>query len=161
MPKKKDTAKPIRRKLSLPTPLGKRSKQYVEVVHTIDPKEALLRAAGEIPDGVVQFNRILVAIYQPPLVTKTAGGIIITDAMSDDDREENLWQGKTGLVIAMGSHAYVDDETTKFHWTRIDVGDWVWFRPADGMGCEVNEVFCRVLTERDIIGKLPHPDAVW
>jgi hypothetical protein len=29
------------------------------------------------------------------------------------------------------------------------------------MGCDCNEVFCRVLTERDIIGKIPHPDMVW
>lgn len=153
--------KPIRRRISLRTPAGKRVTNFVNVEHSDDPKEDLLRRVGTIPDGVVQFARILVAIYQPPMVTKTNGGIILTDQMSDEDVQEFIHQGKCGLIVAMGPQAYQDDETAKFHGTRNNVGDWVWFRPSDGIGCDVNEVFCRVLTERDIIGKLPHPDMVW
>ena len=153
--------KPIRRKLSLRVAAGKRSNTYVNVVHDVDPKQALLEKIGRIPDGVVQFSRVLVAIYQPPMVSKTNSGIILTDALSQDDVEEALWQGKVSLVVALGPQAYVDDDTTKFHGTKVEVGDWVWSRPSDGIMCEVNEVPCRVLTERDIIGKLPHPDMVW
>lgn len=153
--------KPIRRRINLRTPAGKRLAHHVSVEHTIDPKRAILDKIGVIPEGLVQFARILVAVYQPPMVTKTSGGIILTDQMTDEDMQEFWWQGKCGLIVAMGPQSYQDDDTTKFHGIRNSVGDWVWFRPSDGIGCDVNEVFCRVLTERDIIGKLPHPDMVW
>lgn len=153
--------KTIRRRLSLRTPAGKRSTTLVDVIHERDPKQTLLEQVGHIPEGVVQFSRILVAIYQPPMVMKTNSGILLPGTLAEADLEEFLWQGKVGLVVAIGPQAYVDDETTKFHGTKVEVGDWVWFRPSDGTGCDVNEVFCRVLTERDIIGKLPHPDMVW
>lgn len=150
-----------RRKINLRTPVGKINKHWVTVEHTEDPKALIQKQIGTIPDDIVQFSRILVAIYKPPMVTKTAGGIIMTDAMTDDDIEEYHWQGKVGLIVAMGAQAYVDDENVKFHGTKNKVGDWVWFQPSNGMACEVNEVFCRVLSERDIIGTIPHPDAIW
>ena len=154
-------SKPIRRKINLRTPLGDINTHWVEVVHEEDPKQALLKQIGEIPEGLVQFSRILVAIYKPPMVEKTAGGIILTDKMKEEDLREYHWQGKVGLIVAMGPQAYVDDENTQFHGTANKVGDWVWFRPSDGMNCEVNEVFCRLMHERDIIGTVPHPDAIW
>ena len=154
-------ANPIRRKINLRTPVGKRISHLVTVEHRVDPKQDLLDKIGAIPDGVVQFSRILVAVYQAPVVHKTTGGIILTDSMQDEDLQEFLWQGKVGLIVAMGPQAYEDDETTKFHGTKNKVGDWVWFRASDGVSCEVNEVFCRVMTERDIYGTIPHPDFVW
>lgn len=153
--------KPIRRRLNIRTPAGQRIAHYVTVEHTSDPKQDILDRIGTVPDGLVQFSRILVAVYQPPIVHKTAGGIIITEQVKDEDIQEYLWQGKVGLVVARGPQAYVDDDATKFHGQSNDVGDWVWFRPSDGMACDVNEVFCRVLTERDVIGKIPHPDVIW
>jgi co-chaperonin GroES (HSP10) len=152
--------KPIRRRFSVRTPAGKRSETWVNVVHKEDPKEAILRKIGTIPEGLVQFSRILVAIYQPPLVEKSSGGVIFAQTIQEEDKMEALWQGKVGLLVAKGPQSYVDDENTKFHGTSNEVGDWVWFRPSDGMGCDVSEVFCRILSERDIIGKLPHPDMV-
>lgn len=153
--------KAVRRKINLRTPLGKVNKQWVTVEHTEDPKQALLARVGTVPDDLVQFSKIIVAIYQPPVVSKTAGGIILTDQMQAEDLEEFYWQGKVGLIVAMGPQAYEDDESTKFHGTKNKVGDWVWFMPSNGMAVEVNEVFCRVLRERDIIGTIPHPDMIW
>jgi co-chaperonin GroES (HSP10) len=154
--------KPVRRKLSLRTPLGKQNKNWVLADHGgVDPKQDILDRIGKLPPDLTQLTRILVAIYQPPMAPKTGGGILLPDALSDEDREEYLWQGKVGLIVAIGPQAYEDDDTYKFHGTKNKVGDWVWFRPADGMGCEVNEVFCRVLRERDIIGKVDHPDQIW
>lgn len=152
---------PIKRRINLRTPAGKINKQTVSVEHTTDPKQALLDRIGEIPANVVQFSRILVAVYQPPIVNKTAGGIILTESLVEEDVDEYLWQGKVGLIVAMGPQAYVDDDSVKFHGTKNKIGDWVWFHPSDARGCEVNGVFCRVLREGDIIGTIPHPDYVW
>ena len=154
--------KPIRRKINLRTPVGKVNKHWVEVVHEHDPKQLILDSIGTVPDDVVQFSRILVAIYKPPIVEKTKGGIILTQAMTDEDVEEYYWQGKVGLIVALGPQAYVDDDSVKFQGTRNKVGDWVWFMPSNGQACEVNEVFCRQFeNERFINGKIPHPDYVW
>ncbi len=154
-------AGPIKRRINLRTAAGKRVSHTVTVEHTTDPRKSLVDRIGVVPDGVVQFSRILVAVYQPPIVQKTAGGILLTQAMSEEDIEEYLWQGKVGLIVAMGPQAYVDDDTTKFHGTKNHIGDWVWFQPSNGMGCDVNNVFCRVFSEQHILGTLPHPDYVW
>jgi len=154
--------KVIRRKIYAgKTALGKRSKHFVEVKHERDPKELLFEKIGALPEEVVQFARILVAIYQPPMVHKTAGGLLLTEPMKEEDIEEFLWMGKVGLIVHMGPQAYEDDDTTKFHGTKNHIGDWVWCRPSDGLMVEVNEVPCRVLAEKDIQGKIPHPDMIW
>ncbi len=154
--------KPIRRKINLRTPLGKINTHWVEVVHDRDPKETILQSIGDVPEGIVQFSRLLVALYKPPLVEKTGGGIILTQGMSQDDVDEYVWQGKVGLIVAMGSKAYVDDDSVKFHGVANKIGDWVWFMPSNGQQCEVNEVACRVFdSERYLNGTIPHPDYIW
>lgn len=152
---------PIRRKISLRTPAGKRNNVTVTFQHKTDPRQDILDRLGPLPEGIVQFSRILVAVYQPPMVEKTEGGVILTPVMQSEDLEEYLWQGKVGLIVAMGSQAYVDDESTKFHGIRNRIGDWVWFRPSNGDACEVNGVFCRLFSESGIFGPIPHPDYVW
>lgn len=151
----------VRRRFTVRTPAGGRSESWIPVEHKEDPRQALMQKVGEVPDGLVLFSRILVAVYIPPLVDKTRGGILLADKIKEEDRLENIWQGKVGLVIKMGERAYVDDDDVKFHGQKVSVGDWVWFRPSEGMGCDVNEVFCRLFdSERYIIGKIPHPDMV-
>jgi len=150
-----------RRRFAMKLVNGKRQPQYVTVKHEIGPKRALLNRLGPISPNLAQFANIIVAVYQPPGVEKTDGGILLPTSITEEDVEEYLWQGKVGLIIAMGPQAYEDDETVKFHGTRNNVGDWVWFRPSDGVACEINGVFCRKLRERDIIGRLAHPDEVW
>lgn len=153
--------KPVRRRLSVRTPAGGRSETWVTVQHKVDPKAAILEAIGKIPDGVVMFSRILVAVYQPPIVERTAGGLYLGQNIQTEDKLEHLFQGKCGLVVAMGPQCYRDDGDVKFHGQCVEVGDWVWFRPSDGMPADVSEVFCRLFdSERYIIGKLPHPDMV-
>jgi PAS domain-containing protein len=152
--------KPIRRRLTVRTPAGARSETWVAVEHKTDPRRALLESIGEIPEGVVSGCRVLVAVYQPPFVDRTSGGLYLAQKIQEEDRLENIFQGKAGLCVALGPDAYVDTAEVKFA-QKIQVGDWVWFRPSDGMPCDVNEQFCRMFdSERYIIGKLPHPDMV-
>jgi co-chaperonin GroES (HSP10) len=134
------------------------------LVHKVDPRQAILDAIGnlegEAPD-LVQFSRILVAVYVRPRIEKTLKGILLPGERADQEQKEDIYQGKVGLIIAMGKQAYQDDETTKFHGVKNNVGDWVWFRPSDGMGCYIGDLFCRLLTENAIIGRIPDPDYVW
>jgi hypothetical protein len=155
------TGKPIRRRFSPRTPIGQKSDTWINVEHTVDPAKALMKRIGKIPEGIVQFSNILVAIYQPPSVEKTSGGVFVAQTLQKEDVDEYLWQGKVGLIVAMGPQAYMDDDNVKFHGTKNKVGDWVWFQPSNGQACDVNEVFCRVFeTERFIRGVIPHPDYI-
>lgn len=133
---------------------------HVKPHHEKDPKQVLLDNLGEIPSELVMFNRILLAKYVRPEINKI-GSILITDNRKDQEKAGDHWQGKACLVVAMGPQAYEDDESTKFYGQKVNVGDWVWCRASDGLACEVNDVLCLVVHERDIIGKLPDPDYIW
>ena len=152
---------PVRRKLNMRTPVGDLNKTSIVVEHTEDPKKTILDAIGQLPPDIVQGTRILVAVYVPPMVSKTAGGIFLTQSLAERDVDEYCWQGKVGMIVAMGGKAYVDDEANKFE-SRNTVGDWVWFMPSEGQGCYVNQVFCRMFkSEAYINGPIPHPDLIW
>jgi co-chaperonin GroES (HSP10) len=128
----------------------------MRMVHVVDPKEKLLEEIGDVPPDIVNFNKVLVAIYRRP--EKTAGGIILTDRAGDED----VWQGKVGLIVAMGPLAFTDDDSNKFHGVKYEVGDWVWFRPSSGTACQVKGVPCRVfISEGEFFGRIPDPDCVW
>lgn len=135
----------------------------VEYEHDIDPKQALLTKVGDLSGVEVFGSDVLVALYTPP--EKTKSGIII----SDRTREEFKFQGKVGLIIKMGSTAYLDDEGNKFR--DVNVGDWVVFRPSDGWPFQLNTmksrisqdgiVDCRVVTDINIRSRVSHPDLIY
>lgn len=122
-----------------------------------DPKQKLLEKVGDLSGLRLMFNTILVALYEPPAHKKTISGLYLPDKT----RQESIWQGKVGLVVKMGPKAYKDDETTKFEGERVEVGDWVWFRPAEGEMAEVNGVPCRLFKENGIKAVIPDPDYVF
>ena len=135
------------------------SEKPLEMVHEKDPRQAIMDQLGDLSGLELMLNNVLVAVYQrAKTANKTAGGIFLPDKTKDEDK----WQGIVGLVVAKGPKAYQDDEVTKFDGENVEIGDWVWFRPAEGTLCVVNKVLCRVFgSERGIIAKIPHPDYVF
>jgi len=129
----------------------------MRMVHREDPKKVILdqiKDKGGLDDLKIMANNVLVAIYRRP--KQTASGLWITDKTGDED----IWQGKVGLVVSMGPLAFVDDDTVKFE-VKAKVGDWVWFRPSDTIHVEVNGMQMRVMREHAILGIIPHPDYVF
>lgn len=124
------------------------------MLHEEDPKKVILKAVGEIPDGLVFKNQVLCAVYERP--TKTRSGIILADQTKEEDR----FQGKVCLVVALGPDAFVDSDAWIFK-ERAEVGEWVWFRTSDSLSLTVNGKLCRVIDDDKIRGRLPHPDMVW
>lgn len=125
------------------------------MLHERDPKAVLLDKLGDLSGVQMMLNNILVAIYVRP--NKTKSGIILTERT----QEEDCWQSKTGLVVAMGPRAYLDDEAVSFQGQTLEIGDWVWFRPAEGVPALVNEVPCRLFKEIGVFAKIEHPDVVF
>lgn len=130
--------------------------------HETDPRTDILERVGDISQVEVFGSDVLVALYMRP--EKTKGGIILSDAIRDEDR----WQGKCGLIIKMGATAFCDEENKKFR--DIDVGDFVVFRPSDGFPVQLNSatalssrdaVPCRIVTDIHIRMRVASPDAIY
>lgn len=109
-----------------------------------------------LPDirSVVQVSDVLVAIWVRP--NRTAGGIELPDSYRDED----VFQGKTGLVLTMGDLAFSDDETHRWP-VKPKVGDWVAYRVSDGWPFMLGQQPCRLVNERGIRMVLERPDVVY
>ncbi len=125
--------------------------------HTIDPAEEIWESLKAFEDDIEIFNhQVLVAIYIRP--EKTAKGIYYADRTRDEDR----FQGKSGMIIMKGERAFEADAKW---FTNVDPpfseGDWVFFRPSDGFAITVNNVLCRILDDTQIKGRAKRPDLVF
>jgi co-chaperonin GroES (HSP10) len=123
--------------------------------HAVDPRDAIMEEVGDLSSIEIFNNQILVAIYIRP--EKTVGGILLPNKTRDEDK----WQGKMGLVLKKGPSAFVDESQNWFNGVDVAVGEWVFFRPSDGWGLEVNGVLCRLLDDTVIRGRAPSPDIIW
>ncbi len=107
---------------------------------------------------LVQLGDILVALYQRP--EKTDGGVFLTDKM----RGEDIYQGKSGLVIKMGPLAFHDEPaySPPITWpVKPKIGDWILFRASDGWPLIIGEQHCRIVNERGVRMILNRPDVVF
>ena len=126
------------------------------MAHESDPKTEILSKVGNLEHVEVFHNQILVATYVRPHRTKS--GIYLSDKTVDEDK----YQGKVGLVLKMGPQAFVSDEKTDFHGFKVEVGDWIFYRPSDGWPTTINSVDCRMFDNEFLIrGRISSPDAVW
>jgi co-chaperonin GroES (HSP10) len=123
--------------------------------HATDPKEEILKAIGDISQIELFNNQILCAVYIRP--EKTKGGIILTDGVRAEDR----FQGKVGLLVAMGPSAFQDDNGEWFNKATFSMHDWLVFRPSDGWNITINGVLCRILGDTQVKMRVPQPDLAW
>tara|TARA_R110000868_G_scaffold5117_7_gene31649 strand:+ start:644 stop:1066 length:423 start_codon:yes stop_codon:yes gene_type:complete len=117
-------------------------------------KKHILKTAGDLSVADVMFNMVLLAIYIRPEMTK--GGII----RPTSNVEEDVWQGKVGLVLKCGPNAFEDDGEYDFHGQKANVGEWVVFKVGDAWSLEVNGIPCRLVRDSNIRMKLKDPTIV-
>ena len=127
-----------------------------------DPKKALLDSAGPLTDYEVFHNFVLVATYVP---SEKIGSIILPDRAMAEAR----FQGKMGLVLKCGPLAFKDDSVAKFGGVTIEAGDWVLYRPADGlelfikdhMGLANDGLACRLIEDSLIKARVTDPALIY
>lgn len=125
------------------------------VIELPDPiKEEIIRDVGDISQVEVMHNYILCGIWVRP--EKTAGGILLTAKSRDEDK----YQGKTGLVLKIGPTAFVDGEYD-FAGQKVEVGDWIVLRPGDGWQVRVGGRDCRMVQDASVKLKVPKPDMIY
>jgi hypothetical protein len=131
-------------------------------------KRDILAKIGDVSEFEIAQNEILLAIYQRP--ETTAGGIIqVAQTLKED-----IYQGKVGLVVKIGEHCQfdrVDPYTNIKTGIPISLHDWVVVRPSDTWALDVNMksdtlskkdfVPCRLVHDKDIRAKIPHPGVAW
>lgn len=128
------------------------------MVHTVDPAKLIWDTIGGLK-GLAGFqffgNQVLIGVYERPQQTKS--GVYLPD----QTRREDQFQGKAGLVLAMGSKAFVSDENYDFGDDKVAVGDWVAIFVADGRKLQINKQLCRLVEDQHIRMKIPAPDLIW
>jgi co-chaperonin GroES (HSP10) len=125
--------------------------------HDTDPAEDTIERIGDLSEFEVPLNKVLVGIYMRPARTKS--GI----ELPDNYRAEDIYQGKAGLVLKCGPLAFVDDERIKFNGFKAEPGEWVLFRPSDGLKLDIRsaEGHCILLSDTQVLMKIPAPDLVF
>jgi co-chaperonin GroES (HSP10) len=118
-------------------------------------KEAAMAALGDLSGYTVLASNVLVASYIKP--GKTAGGLILPDSSTDEDR----WQGKIGLVLKLGETAFKYDGMAAYEGTVPQVGDYVMFHTSDSRELGINGTSCRFVDSSLIRMIVPDPDGVY
>jgi hypothetical protein len=99
-----------------------------------------------LPDVELAGNDVLVVGYVRPELQR---GIIVPV-------DEDVWQGKSGLVVKMGPMAFVDDEINKFS-LRPEVGDWVGYWIHSARLFNLCDVPCRLIEDSFIKLRVKDP----
>lgn len=122
--------------------------------HIEDPKRVIQdKVEKYIHPAKVAGWKFLVGIYIRP--DKTKGGIYLTDRIRDED----IYQGKVGLVLKLGPTAFVDDDRRNFHPDSVpEVGDWVLYGANEGRACEIGGHPCRFIDDTSLLAIIPHPN---
>jgi len=129
-----------------------------------DPKKPILDAIGHaIGDITLMGGDVLVATYVEP--EKTKGGVYMPETRLSESR----WQGKSGLVLAMGHDAFRwFEEGQPYEGPKPSIHDWVFYRASDSWeiclcpDSESNKGYSvRMIADKDIKGILSRPDLIY
>lgn len=115
----------------------------------------LAEVESNLPKIRLSRNRLLVATYVEPKTTK--GGIILAQKTLD----ENRFQGKVGLVLALGPMAFKYDDPEGCQTEAPKVGDWIFYRTSDTFETGFSGVFSRVIKDDHVIGVVEDPTIIY
>lgn len=106
----------------------------IRVVHEEDPKQLIWKDCGKLLNGLQPLaDRVLVVMYERTnqgegREARTQGGIIVVRSQNKTNAaEQDKYQGRLGLVIALGPIAFKSDSTHQWGSVVPKVNDWVMF----------------------------------
>lgn len=128
-----------------------------EIAALTDLNEKVARIRQKVGDlsGIdVMYNMVLLAAFVRP--SKTKGGII----RPGSNVEEDVWQGKVGLVLKLGPDAFQDGEDFSFNDQKAKLGEWVIFKVGDAWQLTINDWPCRLVRDSAIRMKTKDPAVI-
>lgn len=129
--------------------------RLMKMEHSEDPAKEIMERVGDLSAFELFGNQVLLGIYKRP--EKTKSGLFIADST----RQEDEYQGKAALVLALGPSAFVSDAHYDFKGQSVKVGDWVAVFVSDGRKILVNDQLCRIVDDQYIRLRIPAPDVVY
>jgi co-chaperonin GroES (HSP10) len=124
------------------------------VSKAIDPVAEMRNKVGDLNGVDVMYNMVLLAAYIRP--ERTKGGII----RPGESKEEDVWQGKVGLVLKLGPDAFQDDDDTSFNGQKAEAGEWVVFKGGDAWQLTIGDWPCRLVRDSSIKMKVTDPSMI-
>lgn len=125
-----------------------------KVAAAADPKQAILDIVGNLKGIEVIGSRVLLGTFIRP--EKTTGGVFLTDST----KEEDVWQGKVGLVLKWGPDAFKNPETGLTYEQVVEVGEWGVYYVGDARHIQINKLPCRLVRDTQLVMKVTDPMAV-
>ncbi len=119
-----------------------------------DFKKDVLGLLGDVSGVDVFPNYVLVATYIRP---EKIGSIIRPQA----NVQEDLFQGKAGLVVKKGDAAFVDDGQTKFYGFDPEVGEYIVYRRSDAWDMTIRGVPCALIPDARVKLRVDDPALVF
>lgn len=116
---------------------------------------------GDLDDFVLWPTDVVVAHWER---TTLPGSRLLAAAAT---KREDRFQGKVGMVLKLGSNAFVDAPDAQFYGFTATVGDWVVYKNTDGREFDivktgsVTKTIARALKDGEIFMKVARPDRVW
>ena len=120
-----------------------------------DPKQVVLDTILPLIEGLDIFRNEVLVVTAPNR-THSKGGLIIPEQY----KKEQRFQGKIGLVVALGEIAFQDDDLWPAVEKRPVVGTWVFYRTADSSECAIGGYSCRFIDDNKIRGRCPASDSI-
>lgn len=138
----------------------------VRIQHKTDPKDDIYDEVGHLiqyfhPTGA----QVLLVMYERAKrkgggETRTQSGNLIIPETALGALAEDKWQGKVGLIVAMGPLAFKDDDA--HHWgdKPPQIGDWAMIRvgdaysfdlPGERRAREVEDVMIRLVLDQEAL----------
>lgn len=118
-------------------------------------KSKVMEKIGDLSEIEIPYNQVLLATYVRP--EKTKGGIIRTAS----NVEEDIFQGKVGLILKVGKDAFRDDGDYVFNGFSFQPGEWGVFKVGDAWSVSIKDVPCRIVRDTNIRLKIKTPDIVF
>lgn len=126
------------------------------LAQSTDPKKDILKTVGDLSGVEVMANYVLIGTYIRP--EKTTGGII----RPTTNVQEDVWQGKVGLVLKWGIRAYENDDDFQFlDEDKVKPGEWAVFMVGDARAISINGYPCRLVRDSNINMRVKDPNIVF
>lgn len=126
-----------------------------DIARAGDKKAAILEAIGDLSNIKVMQNMVLVATYIRP--ETTSGGIVLPDSALDED----VWQGKVGLVLKLGPVAFETEDGDGRFYVKPNIHDWCVYRVGDAWDITVNKVACRLIADQNVRLVIDDPESIF
>jgi len=123
-----------------------------------DPKKAILEFVGDLSGVHLMADMVLLGTNIRK--ERTDGGVYLPD----QNVQEDVWQGKVGLILKLGPDAFEDTPDYTFNFGdggKPKVGDWVVFKVGDAWSLNVKDYPCRYIRDVGIKMKVDDPGVIF